>query len=198
MNKVCPDRQMLSLYFDGELPSPWKEKLEDHVSACPECAEQMETYKSLSLASSAGGGAVTGDEAVVNEAGERVWKRLDASMKQGRMFPRRRAIWRRSVSLPIPAAVALLIVGLVLAWVMVPTVDEMAGVTLASETEFEVPAQNMESVIEYLISRSGSEMLILHLPESQSFVSNGEPTIIRAADYSRQVASWNIQGRRRH
>jgi len=193
MNKVCPDRQMLSLYFDGELPSPWKEKLEEHVSGCHECAEQMETYRSISLAPGAVGG-----EAVVSEAGERVWKRLDASMKQGRVFPRRRAIWRRSVSLPVPAAAALLVIGLAFAFVMIPMVDDMEGVTFASETEFEVTGQNMESVIEYLISRSGSEMLILHLPASQSFVSNGEPTIIRAADYSRQVASWNIQGRRRH
>jgi len=179
---------MLSVYLDGELPSPWKEKLESHVSDCPLCAERIKAYRSISLKTSGG------EEASVNAAGERVWKRLNSSM--GR-FPRRRAIWRRSVSLPIPAA-ALLIVGLAFAFLLVGSPDTETGITLASDAGLDVPVQDIESVIEYLIGRSGSEMLILRLPDSQSFVSNGEPAVVLAADYSRQIASWNMQGRRRN
>jgi len=197
VSNACPDRQMLSVYLDGELPSPWKEKLESHVSGCPECAGRIKAYRNIALIP--GGGAATGEEIAVNAAGERVWQRLDASMKRGRMFPRSRAIWRRSVSLPVPVAAALLVVALTFAWMQwTPDADEMVGVSFTSETELDVPVQDMESVIEYLIARSGSEMLILRLPETQSFVSNGEPAIIRAADYSRQLASWNMQGRRRN
>jgi len=184
---------MLSVYLDGELPSPWKEKLEKHVSGCPECSGLIREYQNASLV------PATGEEADLSAAGERVWQRLDASMKRGRMFPRRRAIWRRNVSLPVPVAAALLVVALAFAWMQWPSdADEMAGVIFASDNEFDVPVHDIESVIEYLIARSGSEMLILRLPETQSFVSNGEPAIIRAADYSRQLASWNMQGRRRN
>jgi len=98
--------------------------------------------------------------------------------------------------MPLPAAAALLILGLAFAWIFGQPRTQEAPITLASEAELFAPAQDMASVIEYLIGRSGSEVLMLRLPESQSFVSNGEPTIIRAADYSRQIASW--QGRRRH
>ena len=178
---------MLSVYLDGELPSPWKEKLESHVSDCPLCAGRIKAYKSISQ------GNETGGEAAVSAAGERVWKRLGVS---GRTFPRRRAIWRRSVSLPIPAA-ALLVVGLVFAFSFLGS-SEATGVSHVSETEFDLPVQDIESVIEYLLARGGSETLILRLPESQSFVSNGEPAIVLAADYSRQIASWNMQGRRRN
>ena len=178
---------MLSVYLDGELPSPWREKLESHVSNCPKCAGRIKAYRTISPASA------IGDEA--GAAGERVWQRLSVSIDRG---PRRRAIWRRNVSLPLPAAAAAILM-VAMAFALLPNrADEMTGVSLAAETELDVPVQNMESVIEYLIGRSGSEMLILRLPESQSFVSNGEPAIIRAADYSRQIASWNTQARRRN
>ncbi|GHU05470.1 hypothetical protein FACS1894147_11680 [Spirochaetia bacterium] len=45
---MCPDRQILSLYHDDELPSPWKEKLESHVASCPACAARLAQYRDLS------------------------------------------------------------------------------------------------------------------------------------------------------
>ena len=181
---------MISVYLDGELPSPWKEKLESHVSDCRECAERMEAYRSVSFGSAGAGEDAEG-------ASDRVWQRLNASMKDGKRLSRRRAIWRRSVSLPIPAAAALIVLVTALALITAgPRTDGMSAVSLATETEFDLPASDMESVMEYLIGRSGSEVLMMRLPKYESFVSSGEPAIIRAADYSRQIASW--QGRRRH
>jgi len=185
----CPDRRMLSVYLDGELPSPWREKLEGHVSGCTDCAGRIETYRIASA------GATADDEAV-SEAGERVWRRLDASVRQAR-FPRRPAIWRRSVALPLPAAAAILVFALALAWVFAgPGAQETQAINIAGEAGLEVPVQGIESVAEYLIGRGGSETVILRLPDNRSFVSGGEPAMIRAADYSRQIASW--QGRRRN
>lgn len=42
---TCPDSDLFSAYVDGEVPSPWKEKLEAHASSCPECAKRTERYK---------------------------------------------------------------------------------------------------------------------------------------------------------
>jgi len=33
--------------MDGELPSPWKEKMEGHLSECPECMEKFKKFKHL-------------------------------------------------------------------------------------------------------------------------------------------------------
>jgi len=182
---------MISVYLDGELPSPWKEKLEKHVAGCPECAGRIEAYRSISPVCG------TGEAAVVDAAGERVWERLSASTKRGSAFPGRRALWRRRVSLPIPAVAAALVLGLTFAWTFrVPQIQEASGeMSIVSEAEFGVPEQNMESVIESLIGRSGSEVLMMRLPESQSFVSTGEPAMIRAADYSRHAAARQGRGR---
>ena len=51
---------MLSVYLDGELPSPWKEKLEEHVSGCPECAGRIGAYKSAAPVPADGEGADAG------------------------------------------------------------------------------------------------------------------------------------------
>jgi thioredoxin-related protein len=44
---MCPDPQLLSIYLDGELPSPWKEKMQEHFAQCPRCREKYENLKRL-------------------------------------------------------------------------------------------------------------------------------------------------------
>ena len=41
---MCPDRGLLSAYVDGEVPSPWKERLAAHLSECPSCAAQAARF----------------------------------------------------------------------------------------------------------------------------------------------------------
>ncbi len=41
---TCPDSDLFSAYIDGEVPSPWKEKLEFHLSSCLECKKRTERY----------------------------------------------------------------------------------------------------------------------------------------------------------
>jgi hypothetical protein len=181
---------MLSVYLDGEMPSPWREKLESHVEACPDCAGRLESYREAAL------GHESGEEgAALAAAGERVWERLGASVSRASPPRSRRPLWRRRVSLPIPAAAAaLLAAGVAFSWAIAAAPDggdEMPVISLVSETDLYAQAQDMASIIEYLISRGGDEMTILRLPDTQSFAASGEPAVVRAADYHRQLASWN-------
>lgn len=45
---TCPDPSLFSAYADGEVPSPWKEKLEAHLSSCAECSKRVSRYKAFS------------------------------------------------------------------------------------------------------------------------------------------------------
>jgi hypothetical protein len=61
---------------------------------------------------------------------------------------------------------------------------------LASEEGLEgpdlIPVADMSGVLQYLGNRdSGGDILILRLPETRSFMSSGEPAILKAADYTR-------------
>ena len=43
----CPDSDLYSAYVDGEIPSPWKEKLAAHLTVCPSCKHREMQYRML-------------------------------------------------------------------------------------------------------------------------------------------------------
>jgi anti-sigma factor RsiW len=190
---MCPDRQILSVYFDGELPSPWKEKMESHLERCPQCRRRIEAYRQMSP-----NRAAPDSPALMEAAKERVWQRLSAAPDAARPLggvrryaPGRGGLWARRVSIPLPAAAAVvLLLVLAVLWSRRPAVPAAApGMTIASEAEIDapdvIPVSDMDSVLQYLGGRDSGDMLIIRLPESRKFIRSGEPAIIKAADYSR-------------
>jgi anti-sigma factor RsiW len=176
MENMCPDRQILSVYFDNELASPWKEKLEEHVNGCPECAARLEAYKkNHELLPGA-------RQSALRAAKERIREKV-APLADTR--PRARGFWGGSVTVPFPAAAAagiILVSAFALLLVFRPVntpVSQLAGVGM------EVRAiSDMSSLLEYLDSDNSADMVIIRLPET-TFTSYGEPRMLRAADYSR-------------
>ncbi len=41
---MCPDNRLLSAYYDGEVSSPWKEQIEEHLENCSSCKAIVEDY----------------------------------------------------------------------------------------------------------------------------------------------------------
>jgi len=199
----CPDRQLLSVYFDGEMPSPWKEKMESHIAECPHCAKKLEEYKNIFSC------FTDDDETEIKAARERVWQNLGIDAAAEKIPVRRvpaiprivRHAWQRRVSIPLPAAAAIAVALIALALLWMQRTPETQNMTLASETEFEspgiIPVSDMESVLQYLGGRDNGDVIILRLPESRNFVNYSEPAIIRAADYSRQMPGQQMPVRRK-
>ena len=186
---MCPDRQLLSVYFDGELPSPWKEKMESHIAGCPSCREHLELYSRLSV------GTAPTEEDALKAAKDRVWQKMELPASPIRTTVKRPqfgTLWQRRLSIPIPAAAAMALLFIALALLGItrtPKAAETTGMVLASQTDFEVPGiipvSNMDDVLRYLGNGDSGDMVIIRLPESRNFDNYGEPAIIRAADYSR-------------
>jgi hypothetical protein len=187
---MCPDRQILSVFFDDELPSPWKEKMEAHLAECPQCRIRLEQYRYLSSVT-----AADGPEAFMEAAGERVWQRIGegAGCRNGRR--REAALWRRSVSVPLPAAAAaaavLLIASFAALGSRVPEKaaalpDSLIAAGIDLDVQEIVPASDMNGVLQFLGQDDTADIVIIRLPESRNFKSAGEPTILKAADYSRR------------
>jgi anti-sigma factor RsiW len=233
---MCPDPQMISLFFDRELPSPWKEKMAAHLRECPACQERLSRYGELSLALSGGPDAGTGavrqprlyinssgavrelpefpalagappaadpanssagfsqadfsgqvprdDCSEVSRAKERVWLRLNTPGLSERLAPFS-PIWSRSVSAPLPlviaaAAALILAFGLYFARSSAKVSDQAVA---AVDMTTIVPVSDLSGVLQYLGDES-PDIVIIRLPESRSFMSSGQPAIIRAADYS--------------
>jgi len=192
---MCPDPQLLSTYIDGELPSPWKEKLEAHLEQCSECAEKLEVFRQQRLIFKEAG-ASSEETASMETARERVWHNIESRRRMSRY-----RLWSRRLSIPLPAAAAAAVVVALLAILLfraspdrnnglasqpVDPAVSRASFVLASEDEPGViPMANLDSVLQYL-GADGSEIIILQLPESKSFLRSGEPDLIRAADYTRR------------
>jgi len=60
---VCPEKQILSIYYDGELPAEFNKKIERHIESCVECQKSLEYFKRVSN-TFAGSGFITAGGAV--------------------------------------------------------------------------------------------------------------------------------------
>lgn len=211
---MCPDKQMLSLFFDNELPSPWKEKLEAHVEKCPRCKEILNVYKGVSTGLQNSGKL---DSASVAAAQDRLWNKIrntidididigiddfDAGKKSKTVFQKR--MWSRSIEVPVPfAAAAAALAVLFFAFLLTRTtpVDEKYAATpIIAESEVDgavfpagfdaasstLPA-NMADILRYLETDESNDIVIVKLPEKKKFIRYGEPTMLKASDYPGSV-----------
>jgi anti-sigma factor RsiW len=184
---MCPDSEKVSLYYDTELPSPWKEKMEAHLRECPGCRRRLEQYRNLSR-------ELTGDRGVNTVPAaikDRVWENLAVSARRSSVSSVK--FRYRSVSIPLPlaiAAAALLILGFGMLLVrQTPAAapqDAVLAAGFGNGLGMEVqtiPVADMSGVIQYLGNDDGADIVIIRLPESKSFMSFGEPAMIKAAEY---------------
>ncbi|MDR1617513.1 MAG: zf-HC2 domain-containing protein [Treponema sp.] len=179
---MCPDREILSVYLDGELPSPWREKLESHLEGCARCRERLEGYRVVRR--------VVLDRPADPGLMEAAKERIRAGLEKRGPCPRRLSagIWRRRITVPIPAAAAaaaVFIVILALAWIRRPALRD-PDMAVAAEIDMRgiIPVSDMNGVLQYLGGEDAGNYVILRLPESRSFTSAGEPLIIKEADYT--------------
>ncbi|MDR2630591.1 MAG: hypothetical protein LBC60_06690 [Spirochaetaceae bacterium] len=190
---MCPDRQILSLYADGELPSPWKEKLESHLPVCARCREELEAYRKLSRFLA---GAKNTDS--LEAAKERVLRKLRSRGEDA--LPRNLRLWQKNVSLPFPAAAAAAAVLLFFLGFFVfrqifladPAQDKVMAAGVNLDLQGITPVSDINGILQYLGDRDTGDIVILRLPESRNFMSSGEPRILKAAElpakYSRTFA----------
>ncbi|MDR1985859.1 MAG: hypothetical protein LBP88_02665 [Treponema sp.] len=195
---MCPDYHILSVYFDQELPSPWKEKMELHLISCPVCKARLERFRGCSEAlRDPYAGGITPKIPAMEAAKDRVWQRMVRLETEKWGWRQRPSLWQRSLSIPLPLATAAAVL-LIMAFAFIltrlpmgispPQQDTMA----ASETvdmQGIIPVSDMNEVLQYLENQDMTDIVIIRLPETRSFSSSGEPTILRAADYTRRNRS---------
>lgn len=177
--------------------------MEAHLAECPQCREKLETFRFISRRLEAAHGPEGAAVAqAVTGAQERVWLRIAGSgSSSGR---RRRTVlgvpdlWRRTVSLPLPAAAALtaaaaaFVIVLASTWLRQPAAaPQSQNMAVAAGIDLDlqgmIPVSDMNGVLQYLGDTDAGDIVILRLPESRNFRSSGEPTILKAADYRPQA-----------
>ncbi|MBL8968738.1 MAG: zf-HC2 domain-containing protein [Spirochaetaceae bacterium] len=183
---MCPDPGLLSAFVDGEVPSPWKDRLAAHLGVCPACAARVERYAGLGAALRA---PASLDEAAVVE---RLRGRLGAGLESR---PATRAasraaspLWNRSVSLPLPLAAAaglafVLFASLALSGLLRPARQPIQSLAAAELAPSRTEPGSMEALIRYLESQDAQVNLTIQLPADATFSSSGKPLIVKASEF---------------
>jgi anti-sigma factor RsiW len=180
---MCPEGELLSAFFDGEVQAPWAERVEEHVRTCTRCRERLERLRRLREL------LQSDPEPEYQRSLQHTWEALLSRI--WRSFNRGRSFWRTRVAVPLPAAAAALFLlfalGVLLVFATVrPSLPWMTikregtGVT---EVQVAAPIKDLEALIRSLDSQPATEEIIITLPEESTFILMGEPRMLRAADY---------------
>ncbi len=178
---MCPDRQLFSVYIDGELPSPWKEKLEAHIAKCECCQNKIKEFKYVTTFLH----KENVKDISITEAQNRVWKTITPVLQRRKTSTKHTSIWLKPIKIPLSAAVAAVIVvaffaALLGGAIYSSSTNSRITAQLNSEVNAIIPTSDINKVIEYLDKETESaDIVIIKLPDNTNFVPSGQPTLIR-------------------
>ena len=180
---MCPDRELLSAWVDGEVPSPWRETIERHIAGCASCSEATAAMRSVRDMFSADAASM---DSATDAAKVRIRDRLGVS--GAGLYSRSTPFWSRRYSVPFPVAAAAALVLALLGIVLADTGRRNADLRMAVRRAFEATpvatsGMGMESIIDYISKQNAPVNINITLPAEAFGGSSGEPFIIREADY---------------
>jgi anti-sigma factor RsiW len=196
---MCPDRELLSAYVDGEVPSPWSRRIAEHAASCPKCASAIAGYAELGEALRAD--PLPGEAEALARGRERLEDILAGAAPAPGTAPApfRPALWRRSVRLPLPVAAAAALIAVAAggaASVLALSQRSQAGAFVASAPQaVAIPAMaspagqpaSMDELLRYLDAHDAQVTITMNLPTGTRFDDSGEPVIIRASQEPRSA-----------
>ncbi|HUJ74203.1 MAG TPA: zf-HC2 domain-containing protein [bacterium] len=182
---MCPDRQIISAYFDGEVESPWDRAIADHIAGCEKCRriyDGLEETRRLLQGERLEG---------VTAPMERVRRNLLAGVPPVTLA---QPGWKRHVEVPLPMAVAaaLLIVALGVGFAVALSRSGMGYIRVTrapagnTEYQFAIPYDKMESLLKSVGGAAASSDELMTLPKDVKLVPVGTPTMGREAEYPRK------------
>lgn len=188
---MCPDPEILSVYLDNELPSPWKERLEEHMRSCEACSAHLARLQGVSVFMRE---EAANSDLAAAAASARIRERLEQNspsrkpnVKSGGLTISLPDLSRfaRPVTIPFPVAAAAAAVFALMAFLVFrPFSRSQSSIPRIAAQEETIPTMDIPAILRYLEAREGSDgVMVIQLPDSGSFVPTGEPTLIKAADY---------------
>jgi anti-sigma factor RsiW len=204
MEAMCPEPGLISAYVDGEVPSPWKERLAAHLAVCPACAERAASYEALRKRLSAL------DDIDVEASVERVRARLGESLNgrqgdrqfapadaaRGDIDESRGKVWHRRLAVPLPlvaaaAAAMLFFAGLAASGLIHPAKAAVQTLAAAEIAPSQAQPTNMEALVKYLEAQDAQVNVTIQLPSGATFDSSGKPLVVKAEDAAYTPLSAN-------
>jgi hypothetical protein len=186
--RMCPDRQIISAYLDGEIEAPWDKAIAEHVASCQAC---------LSLHA-----RLAQTRRMLREEPLSDWhdpmERVRYALRTKTPPPRREApVWERKVSVPLP--IAALVVALVVFFGVTLVVTELRphiglvritkGPAGGTEIQISAPISELETLLKSVGAEDASREDVILLPKNVRLLPVGEPRMGKAAEFPK-VKTW--------
>jgi anti-sigma factor RsiW len=181
----CPEFEILSAYFDGEIGSPWDKSIEAHCASCKECCEKVASLSRLRE------GILAISEPDIADSAARVKvilaKSIDTRTENHAPF------WKQSIRIPVPVfAMSVLLVvafGVVFALrgpsaLQNTTFAQNSKEGTGTEVRISPTSENdVEALLKSLDAMGSPQDVVIKLPEGSRFDKVGEPTLIHSVDF---------------
>ncbi len=190
---MCVKEEELSAYLDGETSLSQRAAIAAHLQECEECREKLDSLKTLSGFF----GKEKIDEAALAKSREKIKTRLDHLGLPGM---RERSILRKELSIPLPLAAAALFAVIFLGSLLaIKSFTPNGGGSLPVITSGEyvqemntlvkdkdsLPREEstLDQLLRMLENEGASVEVRIELPVKSKFSVQGEPQLLRAADF---------------
>ena len=176
---MCPEKHILSAYYDGELDEKYSIIVEAHVAGCDQCRLDLEAFGSIRSA------LLRDVEPDLIDRQRGSWQLLRKRLAYAVPLP----VWRRKFQVPLPVfaamalAVLFLSIGLVLSLIPGNDYNAFDNVTRTDLSSTEL--KSVDDILNYLDARGESYTITFELPQNTKLQITSEPALIRAADYNR-------------
>jgi len=180
---MCPDSELISAFVDDEVPSPWNNRLADHLATCPDCARKAGAYRELGGAlRERSSRAALAETAAEDASVDRVRELFFTEIGQASALP----VWNRRIAVPMPliAAAALAIVflsGYLASGILQPGPTRINAVAAADISPRSAQGASMDDLIRYLEANDAHVNVTIRLPETTTFEASGTPILMRAS-----------------
>lgn len=190
---MCPDDALLSAFVDGEVPSPWKERMESHVAGCAACSRKVGEMRGLSA--SLHSLETETETSIFFAAKARIGASIDFGMTTrpaGRNFAERLLVfWSRRVALPMPALAAGLLAIVFFAGLTFGIITPFAKASrmmASASTVISPNSATLEMMAQYM-KQSSVQPVMIEMPKESEFSQLGNPVVMTSFDAAEQTAA---------
>ncbi len=179
---MCPERELLSIYVDGELSKEAMERIAAHLETCSACAEIVIKYRRVR--------ELLRKDSLTHEPDvEPIRKRMAIELERYRRVPH--PFWTRRVRIGWIAAAASLsfILGGVCSYTILRprSADTVSFLDSHKSLNVTINVKNMKQLLDILNYQQGIREITIQLPENPQFEFRSEPIFIRASEYNRST-----------
>ena len=177
---MCPDKSILSAWFDNEIDLKWSGKISEHLESCREChlyVKELQRQRDLLHS------APTPD---FKDSLDKVKVRI----REKRTISGSIRFWERKIPLPAAAAAAILVASVALGTTLLTSNRSnrlfMANENFQTQT-VNLPGDKIDEMLRMMessLSDDFSSNSIVELPANVNLVFNGDSQLIRSVGYN--------------